>query len=624
MIAQTELLDGARPKVAPRLGAPPPVVAPPPVAPLLGGFQPPTGDPIRNPVTPTTLTAPSPAPAPAPTPEVIQAQTPPGETPRQPNTVVPPVSAPPAMELLGGGTITRTADTILPAPTGPGSGGTMYAGGNATFNEAGGNAARLVAPNLGPPPDAGITEFGPGNDLRASQINPAASARLAGIAGQSDQARAAEIAAARQGPFEGITARENPVVGQLEGQAIRQVGAGGPAPFEDVAAPGSYEASPEAQRARVLAAQGLENMAGGPNRQQLAEQSLQSFIASTDPGYQRRLRESADLSASMGRVGSGMAADDITRLGRGREAEIIQQSRELAGETAGQELEDRARRLVAAQSAGGQFQGEDLGQAGFRQGLRGEARGERGELLDYGNEAAQLGLQRAGALTGLAGDIYGRGQGLREEARGERGAREGYQERGFSRARALAGDIAGTEAEQFGREAAQRGELRGERGYQGDLAQQAVTNRANQLAMEAALQQQGFGQDLARAQFGERVATGYENQGLAAQDAASEAAYRRALENSLRAGQPTAAAPTSAPAQVGGLIESLGLPPTTPYNDTLTPEQRAGMELAGNYTPQVTGGGNLPGPIAPTTPRAIDPQTGRPYNEAFLQSLGGG
>lgn len=38
-----------------------------------------------------------------------------------------------------------------------------------------------------PTPDAGISEFGPGNDLRSSQINPQASDRLTGVQGRTTQ-----------------------------------------------------------------------------------------------------------------------------------------------------------------------------------------------------------------------------------------------------------------------------------------------------------------------------------------------------------------------------------------------------------------------------------------------------
>jgi|SRR3990167_6669390 len=610
------------PVAALRLGKPPVPVPPPgPLAPALGA-------PAGSAPTPTVPpVAPSPAPAPAPTPEVVKAETPVGETPKAPETAVPPVANPPGTttigELGGGnGIITTRAVPGQPSPWGgPTPAVTQITqppllnAGKMGSGSAGGDIASRVNPPkppgvpatpsapikppgvpVGPlagppPPDAGITEFGPGNDLRGAQINPLASARLGGIAGQSDQARAAEIAAAQPRPFEGITARESPVVGQLEGQAIRQVGTGGPGAFEGVAAPSSYAPSAEAQRARVLAAQNLESMSGGPNRQALALDALRNFTQATDPEYQARLRQSKDEAASMGRVGSGMAADDIIRLGRTREQELALREAELANTTAGQELEDRATRLAAAQSAGGQFQGEDLGQAGFTQGLRGEARGERGAALGYGNEAAQLGLQRAGALTGLAGDIYGRGQGLREEARGERAAGQAYGQQGFTNARALAGDIGAAESDQFAREAAQRGELRGERRYQGDLAQQAITNRANEAALEASLGNQDYYQNLARANYASGVGSAYDTQGQDAQAAAAEAARALAVQGSL--GQPAAGL---GPAPAGSAATAA--PGTAAFN-ALPPEQQEAIlrSIFGGYSTSGAGGSQGRGDI---------------------------
>lgn len=414
--------------VAPMLGRPgrPPIV--PPVAPILG--QPPPGvAPIpmggRLPVAPNEPQynapnyesgprgtgvggmlqdnlPPSPQPAPVPTPEILEAETPPGQSPQVPSPVVPPVNAPPTADTVPGGIITTTAP---PGETNPFTG-------QPTPGPA-------PSPSPGTPPEA-VTEFGPGNDLRSSQFNPVASGRLGGIAGQAD-------------------------------------------------------------RARALTAQGLETLTGTPDRQTLARQSLENFISSTDPSYQQRLRQSSDLAASMGRVGSGMAADDITRLGRGREAEIIQQSRELASETAGRELEDRFGRLNAA--------------------------------------------------------------------------------------RGVAGDFGGAEAGQYGLEASRRGELRGERGYQGDLAQQAIQNRAQQRALEASLQGQAFGQNLDRARFGADVAGSYDEQGQNAQQAAAEAARMLAVRRSL--GITT---------QPGAVTRASGGPPVAP---TMPVSRRPEVDIYG-------------------------------------------
>ena len=387
--------------------------------------------------------------------------------------------------------------------------------------------------------DGFLTDFGPDDDLRYTQINPQASRRLVGIGQQSDRARRALFESPEEN-WEGIGAGDDREADVADTEARRFGTSGGPGPFRAVAAPSSFAPGAEAQRARQLTAQGLESLAGTPSRQELAEQSLQNFIRSTEPEYQRRQQDVGRQAAALGRVGSGMTGDDVQRLGRSREAEIVQQARELATETAGQELGDREARLRAASGVAGQFRGEDIGEAGFTQGLRGEARGERGEETDYGFRGADLGLRRGQYLSDLGERGFEREAGLREEARGERGQRLGYQQQRFGNRRALAGDLGQEEDVQFGRESARRGELRGERGYQAETAQRAQQNRINQRMLEEDLLDRSFGRAATRAQIGRGYATDYAEEGERDQGAAADALEQAALSRSLGGTAPAA------------------------------------------------------------------------------------
>lgn len=529
---QTTPLTGEA-KLAARLGKPP---APLPALGLSGLGQPTTA-PGNAPTTvnvpgsgPINIAPPaSPNPAPSPTPEVIQAQTPVGQAPEAPSTYVPPVSNPPSDVSLAkdvgdaGGPVAPTPGVQLPAlglsGLGQATAGTPNTGvpqitppapqiaapvpppvqdvappapqiaalagptpqppiipqtrqGTGPLWSQGGLTPQPPPPDvgstplgpvatagLGAPPEA-ISTFGPGNDLQAAQVNPVGSDRLAGIAGQSDAARSAEISAAT------------------------------PAPFNPIAAPGDYTPQADTLRARALTAQNLESLSGGPDRQQLAQDNLNRFIEDQNTQYEQRRRDVADQAASLGRIGSGMTADDIVRLGRTREQNIVREQAQLANDTAAQQLQDRALRLNAAQGVGSAFAGQDVTNAGVNQGLRGEARGERGAAIDYG----QL---------------------------------------GFGNRRAVAGDLTSAEQAQFDREAAQRGEIRGERGYQTSQAQQAVDNRARQIALEASLQGQDFQQAYDRARLNLDVAGTYDQQGQDAQSSAAENARQLAILQSL-------------------------------------------------------------------------------------------
>lgn len=246
-----------------------------------------------------------------------------------------------------------------------------------------------------PTPQLPQQAFGPGNDLRFQQINPVASERQQQTAGQVDQARNAVS------------------------------GAAGYTPASDTA------------RARQLTSQGLESLQG-PDRTQLARQALDQFVADQNIAYGQRTQDVGRNAAAFGRIGSGMAADDVQRLGRSREQELIAEQGRLARDTASQQLSDRQAQLDAARGVSSDFAGQDLNAADFNRSGR---------------------LSTLNALSGLEG-------------------------------------------QQYGQDASNQAALRGERGYQSGVGQQAIDNAARQQDMESAAQQSEFNRNASRAGYG--------------------------------------------------------------------------------------------------------------------------
>lgn len=343
-----------------------------------------------------------------------------------------------AVSLGGAGILTRRADTVgQPAPGG--------------FDQ---NA---------------LTDFGPGNDLRGTQINPVDNERLSTLQGQTDMARR-RLTDFQQPGFEGVDAG------------------------------GTYQGGPEAQRARQLSAQNLESLNSSPNRADVARQRLSDFVGEQDIDYARRSQDVGRQAAALGRIGSGMTADDIVRLGRDREGNIVREQRRLASESADQELGDRLDRLDATNRSGSTFRGEDLDTAGFNQGLRGERRGERS-------------------------------------------ARQDYAQRGFENNRATFGDLASQEGQLFGQGTSRRNELRGERDYQNQQARTSIDDRIRQRMMEEELTNSSFNRDLSRSRLGLDVAGDYAQQGQADQDAAGGLIEEILRGQGGQGGQPAGVAP---------------------------------------------------------------------------------
>lgn len=472
---------------------------------------------------------------------------------------------PPQRRLTGAGTVANPLQASFTAQRQAGAPGQTAAqlGGAVDLTPQG-------APPLASGVPGGATQrFGPGSNLIGTQFNPTASGRLQGTQGQVNQAQA-NVAGFQPGQFQGIQAgtapggldqaRQN--IGQAQlgqfgaiegpqfggarnllGQAGQETAGATVGPFAGIGT-GQFGSQADTAAARAGISQDLGALRGGPSRGELAAQAFEQIQERGAPQFQRELRDVGARAASLGRVGAGVTTNELTDVFTQRQRDLDLSRRGLATEAAGLERGDLLNTLGASQSVGGQLFGQDVGEAGFQQGLRGEARGERGfqagqagqeaqralqranlfsglgaqeaglagaeQAAQFGERgfqagqdrsAADLALSRGGMFAGIQGQQFGQEQGLRGEARGERGAEQEFGLRNLGAQQNILGQLGGLEGQQFGQEQSQRNELRGERGFQTALDQQNIQNRVQQRQLEEALLSGQFGRDFSQQQL---------------------------------------------------------------------------------------------------------------------------
>ena len=189
----------------------------------------------------------------------------------------------------------------------------------------------------------------------------------------------------------------------LRGQQIAPQGLGGM----------GAQASPEAARARELAAADLEGLSG-PDRGSIASSTLQRLIADTEPAFQQELRGVGQKAAALGRLGSGMTTSDLGDVSQRRNQAITSEAGRLSGEAAGAQLADRLDIFGARSGAASRFQGDDLAREGqaYSQGrdIRNEYRGER-DFQDYmANKATDDQVRQLLLEDQLLNSSFGRDQ----------------------------------------------------------------------------------------------------------------------------------------------------------------------------------------------------------------------
>lgn len=339
------------------------------------------------------------------------------------------------------------------SPAGMASLGGAGQGGQPTQAPLGMNIAppTTTAPMATP----GATTFGQTNNLIGTQFNPDVSQRLGQTQGLVNNAAT------------GYANTTLPQFGQIAGSDFSKA-QGGLDQAGKIAGQGLGQSALTGQ-ATDATSQGLAGLNNAPSRQDLANQSLESLGNVEQAKLQSGLRAAGQRAASLGRLGGG---EDLTGFGGlfgEYNTKIADIKRQLATDTAGQELGDRLAKLNASSGILGQSQGQDLAKGNF-------------------------GLNQAGQLGSLAGQQAGLTSAGRNEQLGERqfGADQGLANANLKQQQL--GQLGNLETQQFGQDLTNRNELRGERGYQNDLQQQALGNRLGQHQQEQADQQQAFGQ----------------------------------------------------------------------------------------------------------------------------------
>ncbi len=466
------------------------------------------------------------------------------------------------LQASGGGGVSQTASPLA----GTRSEGFLNSIGQPPPGDFSPALAPGTPPVGGPPPPR--EQFGPDNNLIGTQFNPTASDRLTGIGGQVDTARN-NVAGFQPGQFEGIGVGQagslDPALEAAQGANVSRLGGvDGPGfggargllgqsaqetagsrvgQFGGIDA-GTFGGAADTLDARQGVSQDLGAIRGGPSRGELASQTFDQIQERGRPGFERELRDVGRKAASLGRIGAGQTTSELNDVftTRQRDLDLVRQG--LSTQSAGQEISDRFNTLGASQGVSGQLFGQDIGEAGFQSGLRGEARGERGFFAGQAGDEANRSLQRAGQFSqlggqesGLAGQEFGarfgergfqsgqdqriadnsarqsglfsglqgqefrQGQGLRNEARDERFAGQNFDFRNLGAQQDVLGQLSGIEGQQVGRERGDRNELRGERGFQTGLDQQNIQNQVQRQQLEEALLNGQFGRDFDQNRF---------------------------------------------------------------------------------------------------------------------------
>lgn len=318
-----------------------------------------------------------------------------------------------------------------------------------------------------------ISSFGPGNDLRTTQIAPATDARTQGV--QSMVNNWAQTVGAT-----GSLAPTTTVTSGGVGLTPNFTGSSAPA-----ATAGSVNIDPsaEAQRARALTMQGLETLTSAPNRQDLALESLRLYNEESEPSYQQSLRSAGQKAAALGRTKSGMTTNELSDLALVRERDRDRVMRGLATETAGLEMQDRLSRVGASQSVADSFGAGDRAQGGLALAKDGQAFNQ--------------------ALAGAQETRYGADTAFNQSlaANADRRATEGqaFNQAVTSRNADLntLDTLSGLEQLFVGQGRTDRAELRGERDYQNNMATDAMDRGERELATSDRMATTGQARDLA-------------------------------------------------------------------------------------------------------------------------------
>lgn len=266
---------------------------------------------------------------------------------------------------------------------------------NATYQAWKNFTGGLAAPTEQPPPDWVGKEVAPTATAGAGfDNNPSGGYTPPGMAAAAPALSAAPPPAVTGGALPTGMSKINPA----DDLRSQQIGTE------------NFALSPEAQSARAIALAKLQNATGGKSRIDLAAENLDLLRKRNQETYDKTIRAAGQKAAAFGRLGSGLVNSNLADVTTQFLRDQADAEKSAALEAAGGDIQDRLNQLQAALEAGGQWQGEDLGQAGFRQGLRQEVRGERGYQSDAAQQALQNRITQAELADQLTGSAFSRNQ----------------------------------------------------------------------------------------------------------------------------------------------------------------------------------------------------------------------
>lgn len=327
---------------------------------------------------------------------------------------------------------------------------------------------------LGPKMQIAGTDLGMARGLAGTALGELDEARLAqfGMIDPNDYSgvndlldrSSRNVEEARIGNYGPVAPTDTRGVSRMLGRAGRELNNLSFEDFDEIS-PGVYGPSTEQARARQLGANALESVAGGPDRRQIAMETLNLFDEQSAPRMAAERKAVGRAAAAFGGMGQGRVTTSLGDLEERQRTSRDQLQRTLANDVAAQELADRQSRLNTILGAQGQYTGEDIATSDVLQGLRNEGRDERGFFADRDTQRVGLGLDRINTQRGLAGDQLNLADIARRDALTERDYATSSDATRADLALARAGNQQGLAGSLAGIMGQARGEMLGERDF---------------------------------------------------------------------------------------------------------------------------------------------------------------
>lgn len=235
------------------------------------------------------------------------------------------------------------------------------------------------------------TPFGPGNDLRSTQIAPSESSWLQSLNGTLGS-----------------------LLDRYTGYNVN--------PFTDVAA-GSYAPNADTTQARGSLMQVLQSLNSTPDRDALAKASFENMLPEVNQQFAASQRAIGQNAGKFGTIGSAINTSNLADMGEAYARALSKASTDMALTAAGQTMSDRLARVGANQGVFGALGDSDRADAGVNLSLRQEARGER----DAKNSYSQQGLTNARAKLSDVASLQDAQRVYEAANRGELRGERGYQ-----------------------------------------------------------------------------------------------------------------------------------------------------------------------------------------------------